>query len=144
MMNDLSLKKIHFYFYIIFHSYDSTMSHLIRNVWRMTYSMTYDVHDVLDLDRSGAGPISSPIHKKINFIFFNFYFFEISKWLLVWAYPGESKNALRVVGGAWGAELRTITSREIWTRSTSFIFYVSFISINFNFIRYCMHTVTVI
>ena len=43
---------------------------------RASYEM-YDVHDVHDLDRSGAGPISSPIHKKI--IFFNFYFFEISK-----------------------------------------------------------------
>ena len=36
---------------------------------RASYEM-YDVHDVHDLDRSGAGPISSPIHKKI--IFFNF------------------------------------------------------------------------
>ena len=41
---------------------------------RASYEM-YDVHDVHDLDRSGA--VSSPIHKKI--IFFNFYFFEISK-----------------------------------------------------------------
>ena len=32
--------------------------------------------------------------------------------------PGESKNALRVVGGAWGAELRTSVSREIYTRSS--------------------------
>ena len=31
---------------------------------RASYEM-YDVHDVHDLDRSGAGPISSPIHKKI-------------------------------------------------------------------------------
>ena len=43
---------------------------------RASYEM-YDVHDVHDLDRSGAGPISSPIHKKI--IFFYFYFFEIPK-----------------------------------------------------------------
>ena len=32
---------------------------------RASYEM-YDVHDVHDLDRSGAGPISSPIHKKKN------------------------------------------------------------------------------
>jgi hypothetical protein len=76
----------------------------------------YDVHDVHDLDRSGAGPISSPIHKKI--IFFNFYFFEISKRLPERAHPGESKNALRVVGGEWGAELRTSASREKTTRSS--------------------------
>ena len=38
--------------------------------------------------------------------------------MLVWAHPEESKNALGVVGGAWGAELRTITSREITTRSS--------------------------
>jgi hypothetical protein len=88
---------------------------------RASYEM-YDVHDVHDLDRSGAGPFSSPIpiqypvHKKI--IFFNFYFFEIPKRLPLCAHPGESKNALRVVGADWGAELRTITSREILTRSS--------------------------
>ena len=87
---------------------------------RASYEM-YDVHDVHDLDRSGAGPISSPIHKKI--IFFNFYFFEISKRLPLCAHPGESKNALRVVGGAWGAELRTITSREIYTRSSCTVYH---------------------
>ena len=38
---------------------------------RASYEM-YDVHDVHDLDRSGAGPISSPIHKKIIFIFSKF------------------------------------------------------------------------
>ena len=81
---------------------------------RASYEM-YDVHDVHDLDRSGA-QAPYPVHKKI--IFFNFYFFEIPKRLPVCAHPGESKNALRVVGGAWGAELRTITSREIYTRSS--------------------------
>ena len=65
---------------------------------RASYKM-YDVHDVPSLP------------KKI--IFFNFYFFEIPKRLPLCAHPGESKNALRVVGGAWGAELRTITSRVI-------------------------------
>jgi hypothetical protein len=36
------------------------------------------------------------------------------------AHPGESKYALRVIGGAWawGAELRTSASREITTRSS--------------------------
>ena len=42
---------------------------------RASYEM-YDVHDVHDLDRSGAGPISSPIHKKKNFLIF---FFRNSK-----------------------------------------------------------------
>jgi hypothetical protein len=41
-------------------------------VKRCSYEM-YDVHDVHDLDRSGVGPISSPIHK--NF-FFNFLIFR--------------------------------------------------------------------
>ena len=43
---------------------------------------------------------------------------EISKRQSGRAHPGESKYALRVVGVAWGAELRTITSREIYTRSS--------------------------
>ena len=82
---------------------------------RASYEM-YDVHDVHDLDRSGAGPISSPIHKKKkNLIFF---FFGIPKRLPVCAHPGESKNALRVVGGAWGAELGTSVSRVIYTQSS--------------------------
>ena len=76
----------------------------------------YDVHDVHDLDRSGAGPISSPIHTRKKKI--NFFFFEIPKRLPVCAHPGESKNALRVVGGAWGAELGTSVSREITTQSS--------------------------
>ena len=82
---------------------------------RASYEM-YDVHDVHDLDRSGAGPISSPIHKKKKN--FNFFFFGIPKRLPVCAHPGESKNALRVVGGAWGAELRTSVSREILPQSS--------------------------
>ena len=71
-----------------------------RDPWSSGLIRNDDVHDVHDLDRSGAGPISSPIHKKI--IFFNFIFFEISKRQSGRA-PGESKNALRMVGGAWGA-----------------------------------------
>ena len=42
---------------------------------RASYEM-YDVHDVHDLDRSGAGPISSPIHKKKNFLIFFFSEFQ--------------------------------------------------------------------
>ena len=43
---------------------------------RASYEM-YDVHDVHDLDRSGAGPISSPIHKKKKILIF--FFFGIPK-----------------------------------------------------------------
>jgi hypothetical protein len=42
------------------------------------------------------------------------FFFEILKCESGRAHPGESKNALRVVGGAWGAELRRVASREIY------------------------------
>ena len=52
----------------------------------------------------------------IDFKFF--YFFEIPKRLPLCVHPGESKNALRVVGGAWGPELRTSVSRVILTRSS--------------------------
>jgi hypothetical protein len=62
----------------------------------------YDVHDVHDLDC----------------FFLIILFFEISKRQSGRAHPGESKNALRVVEGAWGAELRTSVSRVITTRSS--------------------------
>ena len=68
---------------------------------RASYEM-YDVHDVHDLDC----------------FFLIILFFEISKRQSGRAHPGESKNALRVVGGAWGAELRSITSRVITTWSS--------------------------
>ena len=42
---------------------------------RASYEM-YDVHDVHDLDRSGAGPISSPIHKKKKILIFFFSEFQ--------------------------------------------------------------------
>ena len=69
---------------------------------RASYEM-YDVHDVHDLDRSGAGPISSPIHKKI--IFFNFYFFEIPKLPSRSPYRGELITGLRMSKGGWIAPL---------------------------------------
>ena len=69
---------------------------------RASYEM-YDVHDVHDLDRSGAGPISSPIHKKI--IFFNFYFFEIPKHQRCSPDQGELIAGLRMLGGGRTAPL---------------------------------------
>ena len=61
-----------------------------------------------------TGPHLSPIHKKM--IFVNFDFFRNPKRQYGRAHPGESKYALRVIGGAWGAELRPSTSREIYTQ----------------------------
>ena len=69
---------------------------------RASYEM-YDIHDVLDLDCSGAGPISSPIHKKI--IFFNFNFFEIPKLPSRSPYRGELITGLRMLGGGRTAPL---------------------------------------
>jgi hypothetical protein len=72
----------------------------------------------------GAGPLSTlePHTKKILFLFCLIFIFIFSKFQsdcrYICAHPGESKNALRVVGNAWGAELRSITSRVITTRSS--------------------------